>query len=193
MIFRPVFTALGLGRIRKDLAIRTSDPAVRTARLQEALGFYQQAYGLAGDTFPGINAATLALLVGDAALSQALATKVRDRASDELEKPGKDRDSWLLATLAEAYLLLGDNTAAKGRYAKLSASHTRLTATATSPPCSVNFACSAKSCPSATICWPCSVSVPSSYSPATASTGPAIRPFPRRPRSGSRRPAGHQE
>jgi len=106
------------GRIRKDLATRTADPAVRTARFRDALGFYQRAYNLSGDTFPGINAATLALLAGDAELSLSIATKVRDLVLDELDKPGRDRDSWLLATLAEAYLLLGDSTAAKGRYAQ---------------------------------------------------------------------------
>ena len=36
----------------------------------------------------------------------------------ELEGPGRDRDYWLLATLGEACLLLGDETAARGRYAE---------------------------------------------------------------------------
>src|SRR5665213_3585503 len=95
------------GRIRKDMAARTSDRAVRLARLREAFGFYKQAFDLSGDTFPGINAATLALLIGDAEQSRAIASKVRDGVLAELDKPGKDRDYYLLATLAEAYLLLG--------------------------------------------------------------------------------------
>lgn len=104
------------GRIRKDRAARTTDPAVRSARLRSAFDFYYQAYELSGDTFPGINAATLALLVGLPDRSRELAGRVRDAVLAELDRPGKDRDSWLLATLGEAYLLLGDHTAARGRY-----------------------------------------------------------------------------
>jgi class 3 adenylate cyclase len=104
------------GRIRKDKAARTSDPAVRSARLREAFGFYRQAFDLSGDAFPGINAATLALLIGDAEQSRALASRVRDGVLAELDKPGQDKDYYLPATLAEAYLLLGDGAAAKDRY-----------------------------------------------------------------------------
>lgn len=106
------------GRIRKDFAARTAPGAARTALFREALCFYQQAYDLTGDTFPGINAATLALLTGSKETSLQLAAEVRDKVLNELDQPGKDRDYWLLATLAEAYLLLGDSTAAKGRYAQ---------------------------------------------------------------------------
>ena len=104
------------GRIRKDIAARTADPSVRIARLRASFDFYCQAYELSGDTFPGINAATLALLAGLPARSRELALRVRDAVLTELEKPGKERDSWLLATLGEAYLLLGDATAARSRY-----------------------------------------------------------------------------
>ena len=106
------------GRIRKDVAARTSDQAVRIARLREAFGFYKQAFDLSGDPFPGINAATLALVSGDAEQSHAIASKVRNGVLAALDNPDKDREYWLLATLAEAYLLLGDGTAAKGRYAQ---------------------------------------------------------------------------
>ncbi len=40
------------------------------------------------------------------------------RSSSNSRSPAEDRDYWLLATLGEAYLLLGDGTAAKGRYAR---------------------------------------------------------------------------
>jgi class 3 adenylate cyclase/tetratricopeptide (TPR) repeat protein len=106
------------GRIRKDVAARTVDRAARTARFREAFHFYQQAYDLSNDAFPGINAASLALLSGEPEQSRVLADKVRQSVLDELDTPGKNRDYWLLATLAEAYLLLGDGTAAKGRYAQ---------------------------------------------------------------------------
>ena len=106
------------GRIRKDRAARTTDPALRTARLRSAFDFYCRAYELSGDTFPGINAATLALLAGLTGRSRELAARVRDAVLAELDRPGKDSDSWLLATLGEAYLLLGDTIAARGRYAQ---------------------------------------------------------------------------
>ncbi len=97
------------GRVRKDVA-------ARTAWLREAFDFYRQAYELTGDTFPGINAATLALAIAGPDQSRALAVGVRDGVLAELDQPGKEGDYWLLATLGEAYLLLGDDTFAKGRY-----------------------------------------------------------------------------
>jgi class 3 adenylate cyclase/tetratricopeptide (TPR) repeat protein len=106
------------GRIRKDLAGRTAEPVARAARFHEAFDFYRQAYELSGDSFPGINAATLALLAGDQERSRELAARVRDSVLADLDQPGKDGDSWLLATLGEAYLVLGDATAAAGRYAQ---------------------------------------------------------------------------
>jgi tetratricopeptide (TPR) repeat protein len=106
------------GRIRKDLAARSADRSICANRLRDAFGFYEKAFELSEDTFPGINAATLALLAGEVARSRTIAAKVRDGVLAELDKPGKDRDYWLLATLGEAYLLLGDDTAARGRYAQ---------------------------------------------------------------------------
>jgi class 3 adenylate cyclase len=106
------------GRIRKDLAARSADQALRLGRLRDAFRFYEQAFALSRDTFPGINAATLALLVGDRARSREIASEVRDRVLAELDQPGRDRDYWRLATLGEAYLLLGDQSAAKDRYAQ---------------------------------------------------------------------------
>ncbi len=106
------------GRIRKDIATRAGNPAARREMLRKAFSFYLQAYELSGDTFPGINAATLALLIDEPERSRDLAGRVRDRVLDELDQPGKENDYWLLATLGEAYLLLGDNTVAKTRYAR---------------------------------------------------------------------------
>lgn len=106
------------GRIRKDLSVQTRNPATRLTRLRASFDFYCCAYDLTGDTFPGINAASLALVVGQPQRSTELATRVRDAALDELEKPGKEHDSWLLATLGEAYLLLGDAVAARSRYSQ---------------------------------------------------------------------------
>ena len=104
------------GKVRKDAGMRTPPSLARTELFRKALGYYHQAYELSKDTFPCINAATLALLSGNSTLSRDLAEHVRDNILDDLNNPGRDRDYWLLATLGEAYLLLGDATAAKGRY-----------------------------------------------------------------------------
>lgn len=104
------------GRIHKDFAARTAAGPARTAQYREARKYYLHAYQLSGDPFPGINAATLALICGVADESRRLAADVRDKVLDKLYEPGTDRDYWLLATLGEAYLLLGDGAAAKGRY-----------------------------------------------------------------------------
>jgi class 3 adenylate cyclase/tetratricopeptide (TPR) repeat protein len=106
------------GRVRKDRANRTADPEVRRHRFREALDYYRQAYAISRETFPGINAATLALLAGDRELSKTLAAEVRDLALAELERAKSGDEFWTLATLGEAYLLLGDLTAAKGRYSQ---------------------------------------------------------------------------
>src|SRR5206468_310521 len=52
------------GRVRKDIAAGTADDGLRATRLRAAFDFYCQAYERGGDTFPGINAASLALLLG---------------------------------------------------------------------------------------------------------------------------------
>jgi class 3 adenylate cyclase len=106
------------GRIRKDVAGRTVKPTARAEMFRKASNFYQKAYTQSGDSFPGINAATLALLSGQPEQSRQLAAEVRDIVLAELDRPGKDGDYWLQATLAEAYLLLGDSTAARTHYSR---------------------------------------------------------------------------
>ena len=107
------------GRIRKDLAARAHRPGrPDPPGSAKPSGFYKQAFDLSGDTFPGINAATLALLVGEPERSRASPPGSATASSPNSTSPAKDRDYWLLATLGEAYLLLGDDTAAKGRYAQ---------------------------------------------------------------------------
>ncbi len=106
------------GRTRKDVAARAADEGVRIARFREAFDFYRQAYDLGGDVFPGVNAATLALLSGQPEQSRALAARVRDAVLAAIQRAGADADYWLPATLGEAYLLLGDADAARESYAR---------------------------------------------------------------------------
>jgi hypothetical protein len=105
------FAALTLkGRLLKDKARHTSG-AQRKAYFVEAGHAYSAAAALRPeDSYPLINAATLALFVGDTAQTQMLANRVL-----ALIEPGIDpceTPYWREATLAEAYLLLGDTTSA---------------------------------------------------------------------------------
>lgn len=102
------------GRVHKDFAARAKDPNVRTNRYRTAWQNYQRIYDLSGDPFPGINAASMALLAGNAEQARTLAAEVRHK-GQQLPPP---LDYWMLATLGEACLLLGDIEAAHQHYHK---------------------------------------------------------------------------
>ncbi|MDQ8754898.1 adenylate/guanylate cyclase domain-containing protein [Sphingosinicella sp. LHD-64] len=88
-------------RLLKDRALAAEGPA-RQAALREAFEIYHAIYCDSADSFPGINAATLALLAGDEA-------RARELAGVLLADPGvaTAADYYLAATKAEALLLLG--------------------------------------------------------------------------------------
>jgi class 3 adenylate cyclase len=103
-----------LGRISKDRYSRVADPLLRGCLARAAAEQYELAYLSSGDSFPGINAATLWLLAGEAARARSLSEQVEERARDRLtEAPA---DYWLLATLGEAAVIAGDPGAAAGWY-----------------------------------------------------------------------------
>src|SRR5687768_14940770 len=60
-------------RLLKDRALARPPGEARQAALREAFDAYHAIYLDSGDSFPGINAATLALLAGDAAKARELA------------------------------------------------------------------------------------------------------------------------
>jgi adenylate cyclase len=89
-------------RLLKDRALAAPAGPERQAAMAEAFEAYHAIYRASGDSFPGINAATLALLAGDPECSRALA---RDLLVDPaVAEPG---DYYKAATRAEALLLLG--------------------------------------------------------------------------------------
>jgi tetratricopeptide (TPR) repeat protein len=101
------------GRLWKDAlhgarAATDASPFVERARAQ-----YLAAYALAHDPFPGINAATLTMLLGDQAAAQALAQEVSER----IAARAPPRDAWDHATAGEAQLLLGKLDEARTSYA----------------------------------------------------------------------------
>ncbi len=97
----PHHRAIG-ARLLKDRALALPAGSARAAALGEAFDAYHAIYADSGDSFPGINAATLALLAGEEGTATALAgTLLADPAVTA------DGDYYQAATRAEALLLLG--------------------------------------------------------------------------------------
>jgi len=92
-------------RLLKDRALAAPPGEGRQRALAKAHDAYHAIYLESGDSFPGINAATLALLAGDAAQSEALARALLDDPA-----VAAAQDYYKAATRAEALLLLGRTT-----------------------------------------------------------------------------------
>jgi class 3 adenylate cyclase len=116
-----------LGRTFKDHALQSADLLERHERLKVALRAYQEPYARHGDSYTGINVATLALLVGDDELASRTAAAVRERCLQLLGQRTTytANDYWVLATLGEAALVLDDLAQARNWYerARLAAPH----------------------------------------------------------------------
>lgn len=104
-----------LGRTEKDRARRAASAEAARAHWLRAQQHYQRAFDATGDTYPGINAAALALRAGRAEVAQGLARQVL-LALDEAAASGADSDEWALATRAEAELILGQLAQAQASY-----------------------------------------------------------------------------
>lgn len=89
-------------RLLKDRALGLPEGPERQAAMEAAYEAYHILYRESGDSFPGINAATLALLAGRGADSRKLAEALLD---DPAVAAGEDY--YKAATRAEALLLLG--------------------------------------------------------------------------------------
>lgn len=88
-------------RLLKDRALAAKGEA-RRAALEAAFEAYHAIYRDSGDSFPGVNAATLALLAGNEAQARALAEVLLADAGVSAAT-----DYYMAATKAEALLLLG--------------------------------------------------------------------------------------
>lgn len=90
------------------------------ARLTDAAELYLAAYRLSGDSYPGVNAASLLALCGRAAQSEALAASLLEAL------PQDEGDFWLAATRGELCVLLERSDEALRAYAnadRLSSGH----------------------------------------------------------------------
>jgi tetratricopeptide (TPR) repeat protein len=115
-----------LARTCKDLGLRAPAGAHRAAHLEEAFRLYERAYdrarheGADADAYyAGINAATMAALLGDLARARRIAADVRDICRREAgAAQGATARYWREATLGEAALILGNPGEARAHYAE---------------------------------------------------------------------------
>jgi len=124
-VFRDHEILSRFGRIYKDkgdrlLADSISHPefvASKTSAYQHYLAafqYYDTAFQITGHYYPGINAATLALLVGDHGKKESLADRVLTICA---QQPLNHSDrTWIYATQGEASLLLNHTKAARNFY-----------------------------------------------------------------------------
>jgi tetratricopeptide (TPR) repeat protein len=107
--------ALG-ARLAKDAAL-AEDGARRASLAAVAADRYEQVHDRAHGYFPGINAATMRLVGGDAARARDLARRVLGRI-DRLPPAEGEETYYRIATRAEAHLLLGDVEAVRADLAE---------------------------------------------------------------------------
>jgi signal transduction histidine kinase len=99
-----------VGRINKDMALRSSSAEKARNHLQTALAFYLDGYRRDGDAYCGINAASLHAMLEDHEAARALATEL-------LDGEATADDFWQAAIRGEASLLLGRVEDAREHYA----------------------------------------------------------------------------
>ena len=101
------------GRLWKDRLHLHRDAADTASIARRARHEYLAAYALQKDSYPGINAATLSMILGDRAEARRLARDI----AHTLAAQTSTRTSWDYATAGEAQLLLGQYDEARRSYA----------------------------------------------------------------------------
>jgi class 3 adenylate cyclase/tetratricopeptide (TPR) repeat protein len=107
-----------LARTHKDLAREEPDVSKATSHLGRAYKFYSQGYETTGGYWSGINAATLALLLGQRESASCLASLVKEQCRQRLKELSEASGEryWLISTLGQAALLTGDWSEAEDWY-----------------------------------------------------------------------------
>lgn len=105
-----------LARTHKDLSLQAKDSGIRHQQLHLSASRYLQAYQRSKSLWTGINAATMMTVMGQIEQARTLALEVRSQGIQLLAaEAGKD-PYWVLATLGEAELILGNWDAAETYY-----------------------------------------------------------------------------
>jgi len=115
-----------LARTHKDLGLSAGSEEDRTRHLSAAFDLYEDGYlkssrrgKIADAYYTGINAATMALLLGRRQRARMIAEHVRQLCADRITHIGADDDAyWIYATLAEAALINGSIPLATMHYKK---------------------------------------------------------------------------
>jgi class 3 adenylate cyclase len=94
-----------LARTDKDVALDAIDPDVRRSHLARAFAGYTEAYKRTAGYWSGINAATMAILLGRQHEAESIAADVQRRCLALSEEPQRPDRYWLLATLGETALI----------------------------------------------------------------------------------------
>ena len=108
-----------LGRTHKDLWQKESNGEAQEEQLRLAYEAYETAYNKAGDPYPGINAATLALFRGDLENAHRIGEHVYQVSLEDAE--GSEPNYWTEATLGEVSLILGKLEEARTYYSSAGA------------------------------------------------------------------------
>ena len=95
-----------LGRVFKEMWLIEGNGEPGHPHLGKSREVYLGAFRRHRRGWSGINAASLSLIMGDSELSRRVARQVLHICADLLKDPSR-RDYWTLATVAEAFLLLG--------------------------------------------------------------------------------------
>jgi len=103
-----------LARIYKDRALEASNADDSRDYLRRSLELYREAYRIAGGYWSGVNAATVALAIGDTKTAVTFANEVRAHCLSEITR--SPQDVWMLATLGEAALIIGNVEEARSWY-----------------------------------------------------------------------------
>ncbi len=107
-----------LARTQKNLAFEASHAEQAEFHLRQAFDIYRQAFRGTGGYWSGVNAATMALLLHEREQAVSLARQVAGRCRAELARGDSDPADryWILSTLGEAALLVGDWAEAEDWY-----------------------------------------------------------------------------
>jgi class 3 adenylate cyclase len=84
--------------------------------LKQSRNLYLKAFINTRGNYSGINAASLSLIMGDTDTAHKLARRVINICSESLRAEENKRDYWIIATLGEAFILLGKQDQARKYY-----------------------------------------------------------------------------
>jgi tetratricopeptide (TPR) repeat protein len=105
-----------LGRVYKEMWSIASSGAPEHPSLRKSRNLYLKAFTNTRGNYSGINAASLSLIMGDLKTAHKLARMVINICSESLKEEQNKKDYWIIATLGEAFILLGKQRQAEKYY-----------------------------------------------------------------------------